>query len=219
MTQSANTTKPSLVMKKPPAQQRAAATYERILDVTAETLVEVGIERLSTNLVCERASLSPPALYRYFPNKYALLHELGCRLMQRQNELIPLWITPELFAGTANELETALTNLILETYFVTERTVGGMWIMRSMRAVPVLHEVLLESHNQVTEIQSQLLAEAFPTIDTQQLRLICRVAVELIHATVELLFDEALDKRAAAAVAAAMISSYAQRIQSVSVDE
>ena len=44
---------------------------------------DVGIERLSTNLVCERAGLTPPALYRYFPNKYALLSELGQRLMQQ----------------------------------------------------------------------------------------------------------------------------------------
>jgi hypothetical protein len=50
---------PSLVTKKPPAQQRATETYERILEVTAQTLADVGIERLSTNLVCERAGLSP----------------------------------------------------------------------------------------------------------------------------------------------------------------
>ena len=70
-----------------PAQQRSSETYERILAVTAETLAEIGFERLSTNIVCERAGLTPPALYRYFPNKYALLYELGRRLMQRQNAL------------------------------------------------------------------------------------------------------------------------------------
>ena len=74
---------PSLATKKQPAQQRATETFERILEVTAQTLADVGIERLSTNLVCERAGLTPPALYRYFPNKYALLSELGQRLMQR----------------------------------------------------------------------------------------------------------------------------------------
>ncbi|WP_445380862.1 TetR/AcrR family transcriptional regulator, partial [Pseudomonas syringae] len=52
---------------------------------------EVGIERLSTNLVCERAGLTPPALYRYFPNKYALLTVLGERLLEKQNERIDHW--------------------------------------------------------------------------------------------------------------------------------
>ncbi len=80
--------------KKLPAQQRATETYERILVATANTLCEVGIERLSTNLVCERAGLTPPALYRYFPNKYALLTVLGERLLEKQNERIDHWITP-----------------------------------------------------------------------------------------------------------------------------
>ncbi|MGJ3701210.1 TetR/AcrR family transcriptional regulator [Variovorax sp. AFSI2.2] len=58
---------PSLVTKKQPAQQRATETCERILEVTAQTLVDVGIERLSPNLVSERAGLTPPAPYRYSP--------------------------------------------------------------------------------------------------------------------------------------------------------
>ena len=53
----------------------------------ARTLADVGIERLFTNLVCERGGLTPPALYR-FPNEYALPSELGRRLMERQNERV-----------------------------------------------------------------------------------------------------------------------------------
>ena len=40
-----------------------------LIDLDDGATVEVGIERLSTNLVCERAGLTPPALYRYYPNK------------------------------------------------------------------------------------------------------------------------------------------------------
>src|ERR1035437_8849710 len=104
--------KPSLLAKKQPSQQRSTQTVELILRLTAEVLADVGIERLSTNLVCERAGLTPPALYRYFPNKYAILSELGQRLMLRQNELIPRWITPVLLGGPTAELEIALTGLV-----------------------------------------------------------------------------------------------------------
>src|SRR5512140_477796 len=138
--------KPSLVAKKQPAQKRATETYEHILEVAAQMLEDVGIERLSTNMVCERAGLTPPALYRYFPNKYALLSELGQRLMQRQNELIPRWITPEVLAGTTADLEQALAGLLLDTYRVTKRTPGGVWILRALRAVPSLLKVRLDSH-------------------------------------------------------------------------
>ena len=43
--------RPALGVKMQPAQQRAAVTFERILDVGAQTLADVGIDRLSTNLV------------------------------------------------------------------------------------------------------------------------------------------------------------------------
>src|SRR5512139_3320805 len=89
---------PDLRQKTVPRQGRALETYERILGVAAELLGEVGVERLSTNLVCERAGLTPPALYRYFPNKYALLHELGERLMAAQNQLLEAWATPATMA-------------------------------------------------------------------------------------------------------------------------
>lgn len=198
---------PSLHAKKRPTQQRSAETVERILDVTASTLAEVGIERLSTNLVCERAGLTPPALYRYFPNKYALLHELGQRLMHRQNELIPRWITPQVLTGSQQALECALQGLLLDTHRVTRETIGGLWVMRALRAVPTLQQVRLASHEQVTAAQLALLSQAFPGTDEAELHLVGRVAVELIYAAVEMLFEEALDAAAVARIVAAMIAS------------
>ena len=204
---------PSLATKKQPAQQRATETYELILDVTAQTLADVGIERLSTNLVCERAGLSPPALYRYFPNKYALLSELGQRLMQRQNERVDHWITLEVFSGDIETLERAVEGLILDTYQVTLETVGGVWIMRALRAVPALQQVRLASHAAVTHEQALLLAKALPKANAAELKLVSRIVVELIYATVEMIFDEPLDVKAVARTVAGMLSSHLTRIR------
>jgi AcrR family transcriptional regulator len=204
---------PSLATKKQPAQQRATETYELILDVTAQTLADVGIERLSTNLVCERAGLSPPALYRYFPNKYALLSELGQRLMQRQNERVDHWITLEVFNGGLETLERAVEGLILDTYQVTLETVGGVWIMRALRAVPALQQVRLASHAAVTHEQALLLAKALPKANAAELKLVSRIVVELIYATVEMIFDEPLDVKAVARTVAGMLSSHLTRIR------
>lgn len=204
---------PPLATKKQPAQQRATETYERILEVTAQTLADVGIERLSTNLVCERAGLTPPALYRYFPNKYALLAELGQRLMQRQNERVAHWVTIDTFKSGVEGLEQALEGLIRDTYEVTESTVGGVWIMRALRAVPVLQQVRLASHAAVTQEQAKLLARALPHADAAELKLVSRIVVDLIYATVEMLFDEELDVQAAARIVAGMMASHLQRVR------
>lgn len=199
--------------KKRPAQQRATETYERILVATAETLCEVGIERLSTNLVCVRAGLTPPALYRYFPNKYALLSVLGERLLEQQNERIDHWITQDLLTSGPQALEEALSELILETYEVTKATLGGMWILKALRAVPALEHVRLDSHRRVAAEQALIMERVFPLADPQSLATVARVVVEMVHATVELLFDEPADARFVSAMVAAMISSHMDRIQ------
>jgi len=206
--------KPSLAVKKLPAQQRATETYELILDVAAKMLADVGIERLSTNMVCEQAGLTPPALYRYFPNKYALLSELAQRLMQRQNELIPKWITPQVLTGSVAELEQALAGLLLDTYKVTKQTPGGVWILRALRAVPTLQKVRLDSHNLVTDAQGQMLIEVFPNVPTKDLLLVGRIAVDMVYAGVELLFDATLNSRDVADVIAAMVASHLVRLHS-----
>ncbi|AZF43373.1 Transcriptional regulator, AcrR family [Pseudomonas sp. R1-43-08] len=201
--------------KKPPAQQRSTETYERILVATAQTLCDVGIERLSTNLVCECAGLTPPALYRYFPNKYALLTVLGERLLEKQNGLIDHWITPQLLSGPPEALESALAELILDTYRVTDATLGGMWILKGLRAVPALEHVRIDSHRRVSGAQAEILAQVFPQADPQQLATAARVAVEMIHATIELLFDESLNPKSVCAMVASMIVSHLDRLAPV----
>lgn len=204
---------PTIAGAKRPAQQRASETYERILAAAAETLSDTGFERLSTNLVCERAGLTPPALYRYFPNKYALLYELGRRLMQRQNELIPRWITHEALSGSTADLERALAGLLIDTHRVTAEMVGGAWIGRALRAVPALQAVRFELHAEVTAAQAAFLAEMLPEADPAELRLIARVAVEMIYAAVEMLFDAPLNSEAVARVVASMIASQLARLK------
>jgi AcrR family transcriptional regulator len=204
---------PVLALKKQPEQRRAAATFERILEVGAQTLAEVGIDRLSTNLICRRAGLSPPALYRYFPNKYALLVELARRLMARQNELIPRWITSEVFAGAPGRLEAALYGLLLDTYRVTRETTAGVWITRALRAVPALAQVRLESHAQVTRAHAELSKKVLPGVDPAELQLAIRITVELIYAAVEMLLDEPpVDAQATARIVASMTAGHLLRM-------
>ncbi|WP_410209531.1 TetR/AcrR family transcriptional regulator [Aquirhabdus sp.] len=199
--------------KMQPAQTRATQTYERILEAAAETLAEVGFERLSTNLVCQRAELTPPALYRYFPNKYALLHELSRRLMERQNAIIPKWLTPVVFTSGLKSLETALLGLQLETYEITRETTGGMWIIRAMRAVPMLQEVRLASDLEVSTYNVELLREALPHIAPAQLLLISRVAIEMAYSPMEMLFDDpSLDPKAVMSIVASALATYFIRL-------
>lgn len=56
-----------------PVQQRGVRTCERILEATSAVLVEVGRDRLSTADVAEHAGVSIGSIYRYFPDRAALI--------------------------------------------------------------------------------------------------------------------------------------------------
>lgn len=123
-----------------PSQERARSTFETILQVTGLLLGEVGVERLSTNMICERAGLTPPALYRWFPNKYAILAELARRLSRAQLEAVEKRWRKR--AGTPlKESVNEVADIMRELDRVTRSQPGGVWIMRAMRAVPLLHDI------------------------------------------------------------------------------
>lgn len=203
--------------KRAPTQVRALETCERILDATANLLGEVGIERLSTNLICERAGLSPPALYRYYPNKYAVLAELGVRLMVRQNDLLEKWATPATMKLPAARFDERIRQLFLETLEVTRREIAGEWITRALRAVPALAPVRIGSHEHVTGLLVAAFAVAWPAVPTARVRLVSRLAIEVMYSAQELLVDDStLDAVEVATVMSQMVTAQVAQLRRAS---
>ena len=178
---------PQTTRRSAARQKRSRETVELILSAAADLLEEVGCEQLSTNLICKRAKLTPPALYRYFPNKYAVLKELGEGLMARQNALLQDWT---LVAEDLDQLEAQIAELLESTIRVTRETPAGGWIMRSLHATPILSDVRRQSHRLVSEALSQRVLTNWPTLDPAQVALANRLGVETGYALVEMVFDE-----------------------------
>ena len=211
---SAATTGVELDRKRAPTQTRALETCERILDAAANLLGEVGIERLSTNLICERAGLSPPALYRYYPNKYAVLAELGVRLMMSQNELLEQWATPATLRLPAAKFEARIRQLFLDTLEITRKAIAGEWITRALRAVPSLAPVRIESHEHVTGLLVAAFALAYPQVPQARVRLVSRLAIEVMYSAQELLVDDAtLDAAEVATVMSHMVTTQVAQLR------
>ena len=200
--------------KKAPSQARAVETYERILSACADLLGEVGIERLSTNLICQRAGISPPALYQYFPNKYAILHELGVRLMQAQNELLQPWAVPATMALPEAAFARSVAEVFLQTVALTEQAPAGIWVTRALRAVPSLQHVRNASHDQVTAFLLSTFMAAHPQADEAQVRLSFRLAIDALYAAQELLFDDpSHDPQAVARTMSEMVTAQLVRLR------
>ena len=74
--------------RKRPSQSRSIATVEAIFDATIQVLLRIGLERLTTTKVAERAGVSVGTLYQYFPNKEALLMAVLERHLSRVVEIV-----------------------------------------------------------------------------------------------------------------------------------
>ncbi len=179
-----------LLEKKKPLQERAKRTYEAILTAAAELLIEAGVERISTNIIAERAGITVPALYRYFPNKYAVLHALGAAMMDKQNEVCLQWFEDNLDQNEPEVLLASVDQLILLTYNVTRKQLAGLEIIQSLRAVGPLQELRLTSNRLVAEQFSAVLAEFFGWPIDEALIMESRLSVDMGYAVVELALED-----------------------------
>lgn len=175
--------------KRLPKQKRSQATYERLLDVAGHLLSEVGVDQISTNLICARAGVTPPALYRYFDNKHAVLEALGRRLMTRQNEALESWIARHQPLGV-KAMRQNIEELLRDTAAVTSREPGAVWILRALHASPQLVHVRLESHRYVTDQLTDAYAKHLPGIPREELWRRLRLSVEMGFAIDEMLTEE-----------------------------
>lgn len=73
--------KPVPAQRPDPRQPRSRATVDAILEAATQVLEIAGESGFNTNSIAERAGVGVGSIYRYFPDKQAILVELGRREM------------------------------------------------------------------------------------------------------------------------------------------
>jgi AcrR family transcriptional regulator len=76
----------SAPIRNEPVQARSTARLAALLDAAAHVIDEIGYERLTTAMVAERAGASIGTVYRYFPDRIAVLQSLAARNAERVGE-------------------------------------------------------------------------------------------------------------------------------------
>lgn len=71
------------VVRTEPIQQRSAERLDALLDSAAQVVDEVGFDRITTAMIAEHAGASIGTVYRYFPDRVAVLEALRSRSMMR----------------------------------------------------------------------------------------------------------------------------------------
>ena len=172
-----------------PVQERSRKTYELLLAAAESLLEEVGVERISSNLIVQRANLTSPAFYRYFDDKYAVIEALAQRLMQRQNEALTRWIERYRDAGY-DVLADHIEDLVREMDTITRQQPGAIWIMRALRAVPSLAHIRLASHHFVTDLMTDVYMAYLPGVPRALVHRRTRLAIEIAYSVDEMLKEE-----------------------------
>jgi AcrR family transcriptional regulator len=104
-------------LSRQPRQERSEQTVRRILEATLVLLAQEGVEALTTNKVAQEAGLSVASLYRFFPNKQAVIYaaygewieELASRVDAAVDRWTPtLRAEPSRWPGAAGELADIL---------------------------------------------------------------------------------------------------------------
>ncbi len=165
-------------IRNEPVQARSTARLATLLDSAAAVIGEIGYERLTTAMVAERAGASIGTVYRYFPDRIAVLQSLAARNVER------------LMVRTADELQAgrhaSATDAVLALRAVTVdlfRTEPGY---RSLRAGDVIDLRPSSTEATANAMLATAVADAlvahYGVTDSADVRLVVGTAVELIDA-------------------------------------
>ncbi len=176
---------PSLELRSVPTQERSKQTFEHILATTGELLEEVGFESFNTNLLAERSKLAVRAIYRYFPNKFALVLELAKRMELSWRDAVAHTAVDE-----RNSTWPDSWPKFLDSYIDNVRgTPGGIAVLRAMKSYPELRAVDEEMNALYTQDVANALVANTPELSSKKA---VQIATILLTTTVAVI-DASLD--------------------------
>ncbi len=151
-------------------------------------MAEVGVENISTNMICARAQMTPPALYRYFKDKYAVIEALSERQMARQFAVIQAWLNEHVMAST-DAFAANIEDLLRQLSAVTTSQEGSIWVQRAVRAAPRLAAVRQAARRRMTESLVEVYRPLYPDLADERLRCRIQIGVEFCAAMDELIAE------------------------------
>ena len=163
----------ALELRHAPRQSRSKATFEHILDATAELLEEKGLEAINTNAIARAAGINVATLYQYFPNKQAVLLALFTRFSTQRIET-----ASRSFAGISRDADwRAKVGATVEGLFELRRRLPGTAaLMQAMRVYPELRAYHRDRRAQVAQpLAEEIAAASKASMDEAMLVATCAV--------------------------------------------
>lgn len=167
-------------IRNEPVQARSTARLAALLDSAAAVIDEIGYERLTTAMVAERAGASIGTVYRYFPDRIAVLQSLAARNTERLMSRVAAELVPGGHAS-ATDAVVAVLGAMTELF----RSEPGY---RSVRAGDVLDLLPPQTEATANAMMADVVADAliagYSVVDSAEVRLAVGTAIEIADALV-----------------------------------
>ncbi len=170
----------SAPLRNEPVQARSTARLTALLDAAAAAVEELGYERLTTAMVAERAGASIGTVYRYFPDRIAVLQALAARNLERVLGSILIAISDESKSTWRESVSASF-----DAYVAAFRTEPGFGSLRGGDIIdlrPATTPLTVNSH--IAEAMLAALGHRFDIEAGAETRFAFENAVEVMDALI-----------------------------------
>jgi AcrR family transcriptional regulator len=102
----------SQAIRVEPVQARSAARVNALLDAASDAMHDLGYEQLTTAMVAERAGASIGTVYRYFPDRIAVLQAVASRNLERASRALARALASRNPSSAEESLDCAVDALV-----------------------------------------------------------------------------------------------------------
>ncbi|MBW2315286.1 MAG: TetR/AcrR family transcriptional regulator [Deltaproteobacteria bacterium] len=184
----------SLFPRKRPTQARAQERVRLILDAAREIAKCEPIESVTTTAIAERAGLPVGSLYQYFPNRLAILAEVGRGVLREIDDAT----VARLRASASVPWESAVDAVIDGTLASHQAHDDTKALFRTLVATPELSSLADESNRRLAGALSRHPALAHSGLPRAEVQQIARVVIQAGDAVQHLVLGAGTETEAAA---------------------
>ncbi|WP_028314574.1 TetR/AcrR family transcriptional regulator [Desulfatibacillum aliphaticivorans] len=177
----------ALTERVKPTQARAVETREKILAAAAQLLEDSGVDGLTTKKAAELAGVRIRSVYRYFPNKLAIVHALAQQATLPEEALFDVYRDLE---NPNIDWKPALRELIDAVYMIGAEIPGLKAIRAAMQASPELRAVDAAMNERHAQALCQALLKRRANISSQKAMAAARTVVETSTCMLDLAWFE-----------------------------
>ncbi len=192
-------------MRTVPRQQRARAAVNRILRATGELLDDAGFDALTTTAVAERADVNIATLYRYFPDKYALIEALALSIeAERLEKVDPMFAAFARSADWRRDLRAVFDKLL----DLRLKRTGVKGLRRALHSAPQLWVAERAGFGRMVERWAAALRGRVPSMTAVRAELVATAVMTMLVGMLDWAMAEPAKRRAVMREGGAALERY-----------